>query len=188
MRVLLSLAIVILAVKTPLGAWMEADMARHMLMQFPLLLGTGGLLGLAMSEARRQRIARYNAHGLAGLLLFLLVIAFWMIPRALDQALYSSGIESAKVISLLCAGAALQHSWRAAGPIVQIFVLGNWGWMTVAVGLFYQDNPVRLCNFYLVDQQVRAGQGLVALPLIVALAWIMSMMKNGYLENLMSDN
>lgn len=186
-RAFLALAATLGATMVPLGTWMEANMARHMLIQFPLILTAGGFLGPALPAASRRRIADFNAHGLPGLLLFLAVTAFWMVPRALDLSLLSSRIEFAKVASLLCAGAAIRLSWRAAGPVVQAFFLGNWAWMSAAVGLSYQDNPERLCNFYLADQQVVAGQGLVALPLILTLAWTVLLIKSGYLRDLRPD-
>ena len=66
---------------------------------------------------------------------------------------------------------ALRLSWRRAGLLVQGFFLGNVLPMTAAVGQLYQDAPVRLCNAYLLDDQVRLGWMLVALAVAVALAW-----------------
>jgi hypothetical protein len=162
-------------------------MARHMLVQFPLLVGAGALLGRSLPPRARKGVAAFNAHGLAGFTLFLLVTAFWMIPRALDEALLSPAIEVAKFASLVAAGAALALSWRAAPPVVQAFFVGNWAWMSAVVGLLYTDAPARLCNFYLLDQQTVAGRGLVALAIIVPLAWIVSLARSGYLAELLSD-
>ena len=44
--------------------------------------------------------------------------------------------------------------------------------MTAIVGLLYQDNPARLCNFYLLDDQLRAGQGLVLLSVLLPALWL----------------
>lgn len=167
----------------PLSNWLEADMARHMLLQFPLLLLAGTQLGLALPAGARRRMLRWNAHGLSGLALFVVVTGVWMIPRALDMVLLSTAMEAAKFVSLLAAGAALSISWRAATPVVQAFFLGNWAWMSAFVGLLYQDNPARLCNFYLVDQQVFAGRGLVALAVALPLVWLVQLVKSGYLRD-----
>jgi len=40
--------------------------------------------------------------------------------------------------------------------------------MTAAAGQWFQDTPVRLCNAYLLDDQLRLGQGLVLLSIVVA--------------------
>ena len=187
LRILLALSTIAACALPPLRGWLEADMARHMLMQFPLLLAAGALLGTSLPRRGRQSVAAFNAHGLAGFALFLLATAFWMIPRALDEALLSPAIEVAKFASLVAAGAALALSWRAAPPVVQAFFVGNWAWMSAAVGLLYEDAPARLCNFYLLDQQAVAGRGLVALAVIVPLAWIVSLARSGYLADLLSD-
>lgn len=171
----------------PLRGWLEADMARHMLVQFPLLVAAGALLGTPMPPGARERLGAFNTYGLAGFALFLLVTAFWMIPRALDEALLAPAIEVAKFASLVAAGTALRLSWRAAPPVVQAFFVGNWAWMSAAVGLLYEDAPARLCNFYLLDQQSVAGRGLVALAVIVPLAWVVSLARSGYLADLLSD-
>lgn len=164
-----------------LRTWLEADMARHMLAQFPLLTLAGAAFASALPSRARGAVAAFNAHGLAGLLFCLLVSAFWMIPRALDQALLSFPVELAKIATLLAAGGALQLSWRRAGLVVQTFFIGNWAWMTAVVGLLYQDMSTRLCNGYLLDQQVVAGQGLVALAIVLPTALIALLAKRGVL-------
>ncbi|HJV25937.1 MAG TPA: hypothetical protein VJ673_09620 [Aromatoleum sp.] len=178
---LLGAALLATSTAPELRPWLEADMARHMLVQFPLLI----LAGAAFASALRPRVrgggAAINAHGLAGLLLCLLVSAFWMIPRALDQALLSSAVEVAKIATLLAAGGALRLSWRPAGLVVQTFFVGNWAWMTAVIGLIYQDLSARLCNGYLLDQQVIAGQGLVALAIVLPTAFVVVLAKRGVL-------
>lgn len=167
------LCLAALACLPPLRGWLEADMARHMLLQFPALLLAGVALAGILPAAVRARIADCNAHGVAGLLLCLLVLSFWMIPRALDEALRAEPVALAKASSLIVAGTALRLSWRPAGPVVQLFFLGNWAWMGATVGLLYRQWPSRLCNAYLVDDQATAGMGLVVLAAAVPLAWLL---------------
>lgn len=171
------------AMLPPLRAWLEADMARHMLLQLPLLLLAGALLALSLSAGARRRLAAWNAHGLSGLLLCLLVSAFWMIPRALDAALFSPWVAAAKFGTLIAAGAALPLSWRPAGPVVQAFFIGNWAWMSATAGLLYQDSTARLCNAYLLEQQAAAGHGLVAFALLVPLGWAVALGRRGDLTD-----
>ena len=54
---------------------------------------------------------------------------------------------------------------------MQGFFLGNVLPMTAAAGQLYQDSPLRLCNAYLLDDQVRLGQWLVALAVAAGIAW-----------------
>lgn len=157
----------------PLRQWLEADMLSHMLLQFPLLIACGVLIGLGLPAIARQRLAPWNRHGIAGLLLASLVAAFWMIPRALDEVLLLPWLEAAKFATLsLGVGSALALSWKPAGFLVQGFFLGNLLPMMTVVGWLYLEAPVRLCNAYLGSEQQATGQGLIWLSLFAAAAWL----------------
>ncbi|MBK6322745.1 MAG: hypothetical protein IPF38_11285 [Burkholderiales bacterium] len=151
---------------------LEASMARHMLLQFPLLLCGGALLAAGIPQRLRQALACWNAYGISGLLASALVLAVLMVPRALDLALVNPGIEAAKCAVLVVAGGALRLSWRPAGLLVQAFFLGNVLPMTAVVGQLYIDSPTRICNAYLLDDQALLGQWLVWLALAVAVGWL----------------
>jgi hypothetical protein len=155
----------------PVRAAMESSMSAQMLLQFPLLALGGALLAGAFPRRWRDRIDGWNRLGIAGLFGAALVLALLMIPRLLDLAVADARIDLAKALALLACGAALRLSWRPAGALVQGFFLGNVLPMTAAVGQLYQDSPLRLCNSYLLDDQVRLGQWLVALAILAGLAW-----------------
>jgi hypothetical protein len=150
---------------------MESGMAFHMLLQFPLILLAGWLLANALSEQTRARLQKWNHAGVTGLLMASMVLMFWMIPRALDLVLIDHTLESWKFISLALAGAALELSWRAAGMIVRGFFLGNVLPMMMVAGWLYIETPVRLCNAYLSNDQLRTGSGLLALSIAGSLIW-----------------
>lgn len=152
----------------PVRQLLEASMTLHMLVQFPLLVLAGFLLARMIPAPWRLRADAWNAHGIAGLLASGLVLMLLMIPRVLDLSLLDDRIEAAKFLALLGCGLALQLSWRRAGLLVQGFFLGNLLPMTAAAGQWFQDTPVRLCNAYLLDDQLRLGQGLVLLSIVVA--------------------
>ena len=168
----LGLALCVVLAWPPLRHALEASMWRHMVLQFPLLMAAGALLAAALPPRARGAVARWNAHGIAGLVLVAVVLAVLMVPRVLDLALRDPAIEAAKVAVLLGAGAALRLSWRAAGLVVQGFFLGNMLPMTAVVGQLYIDAPLRLCNAYLLDDQARLGQWLIALAVLAALGWL----------------
>lgn len=151
-------------------------MSLQMLAQFPLLAGAGYLLASALPTRWRARIEPWNAYGITGLTFAALVLSLLMIPRALDLALVDLRIEAAKFLALLACGAAVQLSWRRAGLVVQGFFLGNVLPMMGVAGQLYQDSPLRLCNAYLLDDQVWLGQALVALAVAIAVAWIAAAM------------
>jgi hypothetical protein len=147
---------------------LEASMTLHMLAQFPLLVVAGALLARVLPGRWRRGVDAWNAHGIAGLLGATLVLMLLMIPRLLDLTLVDPRVEAAKFLALLASGAALQLSWQRAGLLVQAFFLGNVLPMTAAVGQLFIDAPLRLCNAYLLDDQVRLGIGLVVLAVLAA--------------------
>ena len=168
----LGLALCALLAWPTLRQALEASMWRHMVLQFPLLMGAGALLAAALPSRARTLVARWNAHGIAGLVLVAVVLAVLMVPRVLDLALRDGAIDAAKYAALVLAGAALRLSWRAAGLVVQGFFLGNVLPMTAVVGQLYIDAPLRLCNAYLLDDQARLGQWLIGLAALLALGWL----------------
>lgn len=151
---------------------MESSMWRHMLLQFPAWLLAGALLAAALPPRARAAVARWNAHGIAGLVAVAVTLAVLMVPRVLDLALRRPDIEAAKLAALLLAGVALCLSWRPAGLVVQFFFLGNLLPMMVVVGQPYIDSPLRLCNAYLLDDQARLGAWLIGGAAVLGAAWL----------------
>jgi hypothetical protein len=158
--------------------WLEASMLRHMLLQLPLLVvagwllaGAGWLRTKAAPPRRTLRTIAFDQHGVTGLTALLFISAYWMIPRALEQSINSPLAEVAKFISLLALGGTLPGSLRRANWIVQLFFLGNFSWMMAIAGIQYQNMPQRLCNAYLLDDQIATGIALVIVSIAIAAAW-----------------
>ena len=168
----LGLLMVVLLALPAARAALEASMWRHMVLQAPLWMLAGALLAGGLGLRARTRVARWNAHGISGLLYAALVLALLMVPRVLDLALVSPAVEAAKCAALVLAGAALRLSWRPAGLVVQGFFLGNVLPMAVVVGQLYIDSPTRVCNAYLLGDQDRLGQWLVTIAAALAVLWL----------------
>jgi len=150
---------------------LEASMTLHMLVQYPLLALAGYLLAAALPRHWTARLHPWNAHGISGLFAAALMLAILMIPRVLDLALVDGRIETLKYLALLACGAAIRLSWRPAGLLVQGFFLGNVLPMMAVVGNLYETSPLRVCNAYLLDDQVQLGQMLVWVAAATAAAW-----------------
>ena len=149
-------------------AWLEIDMARHMLVEFPLLMALGAILASARIDFLLEAFDRY---GLTGWTFATLVLAFWMIPAALDAALGSAAVNGAKYASLVAAGFMLRSAMRRSPVVLEAFFIGNFVWMSATVGLVYQEVETRLCLNYVADSQQRAGGGLVSAAIAVLIAW-----------------
>ena len=159
------------------AAWLEADMARHMLIEFPLLMAAGAALANVAPPRIAAAIERIDCMGLTGWTFTSLVLGFWMIPAALDAAIASGPVNAAKYASLLAAGFAARGAMVRSPRVVQAFFIGNLVWMTATVGLVYQDAPRQLCLYYRVDAQVWAGRGLIVVSLAVAAAWLYAVLR-----------
>lgn len=160
-----------LAALAALRPWMEASMARHMGLELPLLFLIGCWVGSALGDRAARRLAPWNALGLPGLLAVQAVLAFWMLPAALDAAVLSPAVALGKVASVLAAGLAARWSWPRAGTVLQAFFVINASAMTLTVGLLYRSAPQQLCSVYLADEQAAAGAAMLAWAVLALGLW-----------------
>ncbi|MGO4809488.1 hypothetical protein AB4156_07805 [Cupriavidus sp. 2MCAB6] len=159
----------------PVRQAIEASMALQMLAEFPVLLALG-FVASVLAARRHDGIRAVEAlmrMGLAPLLCFSLCLMFWMVPLALDLARLDAGVNAAKYISLLFAGAALQHGLRRAPAAVLLFFAGNLVWTLATVGMLFHDTRSRLCANYLLADQWLAGNGLIAYAVAVAVGLVL---------------
>lgn len=158
------------------------QMSLHMLVQIPLLLAAGVLA----EQANRHRQTNADIHvldnsrwtmneyGVPGLILVSLAAATWMIPKALDDALVDWRVAALKYIGMPLVGWLLGTSMRRAPTIVKVFFVGNFCWMSAVAGIIYLEQPVRLCNAYLLNDQDWTGRGLIAVAILIPLGWLAS--------------
>jgi hypothetical protein len=151
--------------------WLQAHMARHMLLQMPALAFTGWLIHRASGDQLQTLLSRWNYEGLTGFILIQCVAGFWMMPRTLDLALTSSDMALAKYTSWIVAGALLRQSMHQSHVMVQLFFLGNVTMMTAAISDIYLNASVRLCNAYGLTEQTATAKGLLLLLAVVVMIW-----------------
>jgi hypothetical protein len=159
---------VLLAALLASRAPLEASMLRHMLVQLPLLVLCGALLRPWLRLP--AGLARWDAQGLATFTAAAFATTYWMIPRALEQALDEPFATTLKFASLLLLGAALPGALRRAHVVVQLFFVANICAMMAIAGMLYRELPQRLCNAYLLDDQAVTGTALVGLALLLGAA------------------
>ena len=166
---LTGIAIALTLVLTPVRDVIVASMTGHMLVQIPLLLLAGFLIGAPpRTDMRRSGL---NPGGAPGLLLTAAVLTTWMVPRALDLAVTSNSIAFLESGTLLVGGGLLHHSWQRAGALGQAFFIGNLTWMAAVAGLLLRDAPVRVCTTYLIRDQLYAGTGLLLIATAIGVRW-----------------
>jgi hypothetical protein len=158
----------------PLRHTLEATMTLQMLVQIPLLAVAGWWLASFFSRRMTDALARWNHNGISGLLLVSFASLVWMLPRALDAAIEMPWVAVAKFTSVpLLIGMPLALSWPRAGFVVRgVFLLEAIA-TAFRLGWLYLASPQRLCSNYLLGDQQRLGELLMAIgaAIILFLAW-----------------
>ena len=158
---------------TPAGGWLAATMVGHVLVQIPLLVLIGYVLGKSLEHRLERWLSLLNAGGIAGVLMATFAIAFWMIPRWLDASLVSTSIAGAKYLSLvLLAGMPLALSWRRLHPIARGVVKIEFLAMLFRMGWLYLISPDRFCNNYLLTDQIWLGRALIVVGIALSITWL----------------
>jgi hypothetical protein len=99
------------------------------------------------------------------------VMAYWMLPLAIDAAVVLPLHDAFKLASLLLCGAVLGRSFARAPAVLQLFFVGYAVSMLVSAGSYMATTDRRLCNAYSIDSQLNAGRGLVLLSAALACSW-----------------
>lgn len=169
-----ALALLYLLLATPLARdRLEATMSLHMLAQIPLLAALGGAAARLLPARIQDALLARTGGALAWVVLATFASTYWMLPRALDEALVRPAWEVAKFVSLpLLVGLPLALAWRRLGAIGRGFVWTNFISMLAVLGWLYLAAPVRLCNSYLVDEQQTAGWAMVLLAIALFAGWL----------------
>ena len=158
-----------------LRAALESGMASHMLLQIPLLAIAGALLGHTMQSRLDPLVAVVDRSGIALALVAVLVSSYWMLPRSLDAALADPRVEAWKFLSLpLLVGLPARLCAARLSALAAGFVIANLLSMLAVAGWLYAAYPARLCNYYLLDQQIVAGNALLWIAGLSAVLWLVT--------------
>ncbi|MFY9694906.1 MAG: hypothetical protein WA776_15985 [Xanthobacteraceae bacterium] len=159
----------------PLRILLERDMATQMAVQMPLLIAPGVFLAAWVRRYEPRWLADADWLGIPGIVLVVFGTSFWMLPRALDEAVADPVFDLAKYLSLpLLVGLPLGLSWRRMPSLGRAFIWANFIPKLGAIGGLYLAAPTRLCAYYRLDQQVAAGWTLIAVAVALGLAWFVA--------------
>ncbi|WP_100334177.1 hypothetical protein [Bacillus alkalisoli] len=166
----------ILLIFPPVADLMESIMIVHMHMQMPLLVIAGFLMGSWFQKRFPSFFAKWNEDGTPGILLFSIVMAYWLLPRTMDDALTSWAVQWFKYIGLpLLAGVPLRDSWLKLSRRVKNVVWTGFSVTFSGMGMLYTLSPVQLCNNYLLSEQITLGWGFItmAICMVIYLAYVL---------------
>ncbi|MCC7016891.1 MAG: hypothetical protein IT564_06780 [Rhodospirillales bacterium] len=143
-----------MALVPPVAGWLEASLVRHLLGQYPLLVGGGALIAAA-----RPPPVPADRTAIPLLLTAALALAFWLLPRWIDAAVADPLVNTARRASLVAlAGLPLGWGWRLAGPVLRGLAWAKAATMLAVMGWLQLAVPIRLCNSYLIDEQNMLGR------------------------------
>lgn len=133
-------------------------MAIHMHMQMPLFVISGMLMGKFFQSRFGSFFEKWNQNGVPGIILFSIIMLYWMLPRTMDEALTSWGVEFFKFVSLpFLAGVPLRDSWKKLSSTGKNIIIVSFTILFFAMGWLYIGSPVQLCNNYLLIEQITLG-------------------------------
>ena len=155
---------------TPAGAYLEASLLSHVLIEIPLLIVIGMIAGALLKQ---HLTGVLDVISIPGILLACFTLAFWMIPRWLDASVNDEFIASMKYLSLpALAGAPLALCWRNLHPVARGVVKIELLAMLLRLGWLYLVSPDRLCNNYLLSEQQELGYAFIVLASAAGIIWL----------------
>lgn len=169
------LGLFIFLIIPPVARFMESVMVMHMHMQMPMLVIAGLLMAPFFQKKFPRFFDKWNENGIPGILLFIIIIGYWLLPRTMDEALALTSVQIFKFISLpFLAGVPLRDSWRKLSSFGQNLVIVIFTVLFIIMGLLYIFAEDQLCNNYLVIEQLQLGWGflLTAVGMIVYLLYV----------------
>lgn len=168
------LLLFIFLVIPPVANFMESVMVIHMHMQMPMLVIAGFLMARFFQKRFPGFFVKWNSNGLPGILLFVIIMVYWMLPRTMDEALTTQTVEAFKFISLpFLAGVSLRNSWKKLSSLGKNVIIISFTVMFIGLGWLYIWSPVQLCNNYLLIEQVTLGWAFLttAIGLVIYLGY-----------------
>src|SRR5699024_12312034 len=94
------LALFLFLALPPVRHLLESIMAMHMHMQMMLLLVSGLLIAPFIQKKLPALFMNFNKSGYPGLLLFLVIILYWLLPRTMVETFELLSVELFKIISM----------------------------------------------------------------------------------------
>jgi hypothetical protein len=160
----------------PVARLMESVMIIHMHMQMPMLVIAGYFMARLFQLRFPQFFNKYNVDGKPGIFLFIIIMAYWMLPRTMDEALTVETVEIFKFASLpFLAGIPLRDSWKKLSKAWKNNIITLFTVIFLGMGWLYIQTNDQLCNNYLVIDQVILGWGFItmAISMLIYLIYIL---------------
>lgn len=157
----------------PLRSVIEQSMAWHMAVQMPLLVLAGALAAHATpARFAANMLVSFNHFGLTSFMAAQGIVAYWMLPLAIDRAVVNPGFDVLKLVTLFISGVLLHGAFKRAPLALQLFFMGYWVSMMAWLGIYFATTDLRLCNAYSLEGQVATGWSVLGLGLLLGAVWL----------------
>lgn len=157
----------------------ESIMAIHMHVQMPLLAVAGMLFTPLLQQTFPRFFEKWNANGYPGILLFIIVFSYWLIPRAMDDAITVNTYEIFKFISWpFLIGVPLRDSWSKLSVKIKNVTISLLAVLYLVMAWIYIFSEDQLCNNYLIVDQRTLGWSF----LLVALCFIIFVVQSFFID------
>lgn len=155
-----SIGLFVILALPPVARLLETYMLTHMFVQIPALIVAGYWIGMGLRDKQwPQWMLGYNNGGVAGVFLAVVIISYWSLPRAIDEALSLPLSELFKFGSnTFLVGIPLALSWHKFHVSGKAFIWANAISMFFAMSWLYIAAPIQICNNYLVNEQEQVGK------------------------------
>ena len=175
-RALPALVVTLLAIALSAPPWrylIEQSMVWHMAIQMPLLVLAGWWAMRALSHRLTlDWLTPWNRYGLTGFIAALVILAYWMLPLAIDRAVVLPSADLLKLLTLFIAGVLLQHSFACSPAALQLFFVGYLVSMMTWLGSYFITTDLRLCNAYSLETQMQTGWGIAVIGIGLGALWV----------------
>lgn len=161
-------ALLVFLALPPVRTLLESVMAFHMHMQMMLLFAAGLLMAPFFQKRFGHIFDGFNKTGLPGVVLFIVIVIYWMMPRSMDEALEIWYVELWKFISLpFLAGVPLRDSWKKISKTFEIVLFLVLMAIFSVMAYLYIFAESTLCNNYLMIDQQTVGWGFAFFTLCI---------------------
>ena len=137
----------------PLNGWLSATMPRHQIIQLPVMLVLGLILGTNFSRL----IIKDLYWGIAVLIFIMASLTFWMLPRSIDLSVLDHSFNRAMHFNMLFAGVLLMAVLRGIILEIKILFLGMLSAMLLVTGFTLRTFDILLCSSFDIEQQKQTG-------------------------------
>ncbi|MFT4414703.1 hypothetical protein ACLM5H_12660 [Fredinandcohnia humi] len=159
----------------PVADLLESIMIVHMHMQMPMIVFSGFLMANLYQTKFPWFFEKWNRNGVPGILLFIVIMIYWTIPRTMDETLSIPSMEIFKFVSLaFLAGVPLRDSWKKLTSKGKNIIFAFFTIKYFGMGVLYINTTIQLCNNYLLIDQITLGWGFVttAICILIYLVYV----------------